>query len=83
MIDKTLFVLTHDESPPRWPEFQAYLVSRSKNGKQVIAEKSGHFIQFDQPDIVIDDSSCNYCQSTIGMTVFLEEKSRPHDLFTN
>lgn len=35
-------------------ELQQELVSLSTQGKQVIAEKSGHYIQWDQPDLVID-----------------------------
>jgi pimeloyl-ACP methyl ester carboxylesterase len=35
-------------------ELQAELVALSPQGKQVIAEKSGHYIQIDQPELVID-----------------------------
>jgi hypothetical protein len=35
-------------------EYQASLPRRSQNGKQIIAEKSGHSIQYDQPDLTID-----------------------------
>ena len=35
-------------------ELQQELVSRSAKGKQIIAEKSGHYIQRDQPDLVIE-----------------------------
>ncbi len=35
-------------------ELQAELVVQSPQGKQVIAEKSGHYIQVDQPELVID-----------------------------
>ena len=35
-------------------ELQQELVSLSIQGVQVIAEKSGHYIQWDQPDLVID-----------------------------
>jgi pimeloyl-ACP methyl ester carboxylesterase len=35
-------------------EYQANLPRRSRNGKQIIAENSGHSIQYDQPDLVID-----------------------------
>ena len=37
-----------------WAELQADLARRSSSGKQIIAEKSGHYIQFDQPELVID-----------------------------
>jgi pimeloyl-ACP methyl ester carboxylesterase len=33
---------------------QQELVSQSSQGEQVIAEESGHFIQWDQPELVID-----------------------------
>jgi pimeloyl-ACP methyl ester carboxylesterase len=35
-------------------ELQAELVALSPRGKQVIAEESGHYIQIDQPELVID-----------------------------
>ena len=35
-------------------ELQQDLVSLSTQGKQVIAEESGHYIQWDRPDLVID-----------------------------
>ncbi len=37
-----------------WQELQLELVSLSSNGTQVIADKSGHNIQFDQPALVVD-----------------------------
>jgi pimeloyl-ACP methyl ester carboxylesterase len=66
--DKPLIVLTHGmkeailfSSPEEaerieqiWKELQADLARRSSNGKQIIAEKSGHYIQFYQPELVID-----------------------------
>jgi len=36
-----------------WIEFQQDLAKRSKHGEFRLAEKSGHFIQRDQPDLVI------------------------------
>jgi len=35
-------------------EWQSELVGLSSEGKQVIAEESGHHIQLDQPDLVIE-----------------------------
>jgi len=35
-------------------ELQKELVGRSSRGKQIIAEKSGHYIQQDQPELVVD-----------------------------
>ena len=54
-----LVVLTHgrpafpDAMERRWPDWQRDLVSRSPQGKQLIAEQSGHYIQSDQPDLVV------------------------------
>jgi pimeloyl-ACP methyl ester carboxylesterase len=59
--DKPLIVLTagkgQEVAPPKpnkWMGFQADLASRSTNSKHIIAEKSGHLIQVDQPELVID-----------------------------
>jgi pimeloyl-ACP methyl ester carboxylesterase len=38
----------------RHSESQAALTRRSENAKQIIAEGSGHYIQVEQPDLVID-----------------------------
>jgi pimeloyl-ACP methyl ester carboxylesterase len=35
-------------------ELQAELVALSPQGKQILAEKSGHYIQIDQPELVIE-----------------------------
>lgn len=37
-----------------WQTLQTELVALSSDSKQVIAEQSGHAVQFDQPDLVID-----------------------------
>lgn len=37
-----------------WLELQADLVSLSSNSTQIIAEKSGHFIQHEQPELVVE-----------------------------
>lgn len=37
-----------------WSKMQSELAGLSSNSKQVIAEKSGHYIQFDQPELVIE-----------------------------
>jgi len=39
---------------PDYAKFQTELLSLSQNSKQIIAEKSGHFIIIDRPDVVID-----------------------------
>jgi pimeloyl-ACP methyl ester carboxylesterase len=35
-------------------EMQAELATLSPRGKRIIAEESGHFIQLDQPELVVD-----------------------------
>jgi hypothetical protein len=35
-------------------ESQAALTRRSENAKQIIVEESGHYIQVEQPDLVIE-----------------------------
>jgi len=37
-----------------WQEMQSELAALSSEAKQIIAEQSGHHIQLDQPDLVID-----------------------------
>jgi len=37
-----------------WQATQSELAQLSSEGKQIIAEQSGHFIQLEQPDLVID-----------------------------
>lgn len=49
--------LSEAENQQYWDEWQAMqseLVALSSMSKQIIAEQSGHQIQFDQPDLVID-----------------------------
>lgn len=37
-----------------WAKMQTELVGLSSNGRQVIAQKSAHYIQLDQPELVIE-----------------------------
>jgi len=37
-----------------WSKMQLELAALSSNGKQIIAEQSGHYIQLDQPELVIE-----------------------------
>ena len=37
-----------------WQELQAELAAQSSNGKLIVAEQSGHYIQLDQPELVIE-----------------------------
>ena len=43
-----------DQMDEAHSEHQADLARRSQNGKQIIAEESGHYIHLEQPDLVID-----------------------------
>lgn len=36
-----------------WQQLQIEMASLSSNGKRIVAEQSGHFIQMEQPDLVI------------------------------
>jgi CubicO group peptidase (beta-lactamase class C family)/pimeloyl-ACP methyl ester carboxylesterase len=64
-----LVVLTHTQPPDpatllpglsveaserRWGEQQADLTTLLSNSQQILAEESGHYIQLDQPNLVID-----------------------------
>lgn len=42
------------ENEAAWRELQADLARCSSSGKQVVAQKSGHYIQFAEPELVID-----------------------------
>lgn len=44
----------YEETKKTWDQMQRDLASRSKCGHFRIAEKSGHYIHLDQPDVVID-----------------------------
>ena len=42
-----------------WSKMQIELIGLSSNSQQIIAQTSGHYIQLDQPDLVV--------QSILGM----------------
>lgn len=46
--------LLAQETDVIWQEMQKEHVARSSNGRQIIAEESGHFIQLEQPELVVD-----------------------------
>jgi pimeloyl-ACP methyl ester carboxylesterase len=66
--DIPLVVLSHDPDMPQpdlpedlvkptndaWEQMQEELTHLSTRGKQVIAKRSGHYIQLDRPDLVIE-----------------------------
>lgn len=45
---------TIHEFEQTFKQMHAELAAQSSNGKRIIAEKSGHYIQLDQPELVID-----------------------------
>jgi pimeloyl-ACP methyl ester carboxylesterase len=54
--DKPLVVITSgsNDSDPTWHRLQTELVSRSSAAKHIIATGSGHYVQDDRPQLVID-----------------------------
>ncbi|HKN74357.1 MAG TPA: alpha/beta hydrolase [Candidatus Acidoferrum sp.] len=53
--DKPLIdVSTNGIRSPDYDKLQTELLSLSQNSKQIVAEKSGHFVIIDRPDVVID-----------------------------
>ena len=54
--DKPLVDISNDEmrNVPGYVELQTQLLALSHNSKEIIAEKSGHFIIIDRPDVVVD-----------------------------
>jgi hypothetical protein len=53
--DLPLIVLTAKlNDNPGWPEGQTELLQLSSNSQQLFAENSGHVIQDDEPDAIVD-----------------------------
>lgn len=53
--DKPLVdISTNEFRSPEYEKLQTDLLSLSRNSKETIAEKSGHFVIIDRPDVVID-----------------------------
>ncbi len=55
--DRPLIVLAAEQSMetiPRWTEAQHQQAAMSTNGRLVVVEGSGHYIQFEYPEVVID-----------------------------
>jgi len=53
--DKPLVdVSTDEDRNPEYVKLQTELLSLSQNSREIIAEKSGHFVIIDRPDVVID-----------------------------
>jgi pimeloyl-ACP methyl ester carboxylesterase len=53
--DKPLVdVSTDEDRNPDYIKLQTKLLSLSQNSREIIAEKSGHFVIIDRPDVVID-----------------------------
>src|SRR2546429_4335087 len=51
---------------PEYIKFQTDLLSLSRNSKEIIAEKSGHFVIIDRPDVVIEDRKSTRLNSSHG-----------------
>lgn len=47
-------ISTNEFRSPDYIKLQTELLSLSQNSKEIIAEKSGHFVIIDRPDVVID-----------------------------
>jgi len=43
-----------DQSNKNWSEMQSNLIAKSSQSEEIIAENSGHMINYDQPGIVVD-----------------------------
>ena len=54
ITDNPLPGMTTEENQQWWLELQTELAALSPQGKLVLAERSGHHIQLDQPNLVID-----------------------------
>jgi pimeloyl-ACP methyl ester carboxylesterase len=53
--DLPLIVLTANlNDNPGWPEWQTELLQLSSNSQQIIAENSGHTVQLDEPQVVVE-----------------------------
>jgi len=52
--DRPLVDVSTDNGAPEYAELQTKLLSLSRNSKQIVAEKSGHFVIIDRPDAVTD-----------------------------
>jgi pimeloyl-ACP methyl ester carboxylesterase len=59
-IDAPVIVITaaHAEAAPAfrtaWGELQAKMAAQFSKGRQVVAETSGHYIQYDRPELVVE-----------------------------
>jgi len=53
--DRPLIVLTAGlNDNPDWPAWQSELLQLSSNSRQIIAANSGHNIQLDEPQVVVE-----------------------------
>ena len=48
------FAMQESQFEQEWVKMQRELADLSSQGKQIIAQKSGHYIQLDEPELVID-----------------------------
>ncbi len=54
LFDPALAAEVIEQMDRVWQQMQAELVQLSPQGEQVVATESGHFIQLDQPELVIE-----------------------------
>jgi pimeloyl-ACP methyl ester carboxylesterase len=54
IADSPMPGMTPEENQQWWLELQTELAALSPQGKLVLADRSGHHVQLDQPDLVID-----------------------------
>jgi pimeloyl-ACP methyl ester carboxylesterase len=52
--DVPIVVMSSGDQPPEQVTAHRQLAEGSRAGRHIIAERSGHWIQFDQPDLIID-----------------------------
>jgi pimeloyl-ACP methyl ester carboxylesterase len=76
--DLPLIVLASGESMqtiPRWPEAQHQQAALSTNGRLIVVEASGHYIQFEHPAVVIDavKQVVTQAQATKPLTITTQE----------
>ncbi len=54
-VENPTLIFHRDEARERWGQIQTEWVSQFPRGKAVMATESGHFVQDDQPDLVLSE----------------------------
>jgi pimeloyl-ACP methyl ester carboxylesterase len=52
--DVPLTVISSGELPPDQMDEQRRLATLSSSGRHIVAERSGHWVQFDEPQLIIE-----------------------------